>query len=401
MFLHLSILSVTAFSAVWAPAILPESLKMYAPACGWFGAMAVVWNYAKIPGALLFVLQCVIAYEAHKRLGFSSSLINRLVYTPLAASCLSAFVPLKSEATNHPFIGLIILGIQVWSAFGGLVMMACLPASVMTTLSPQADRDRVRDNACERLGNSGCTVTRLSVRSPANVMLDTVVVKQKNPTERWLMYSGGNAEFLESSLYEMAILGKTMDANVILFNPRGVGNSSGYVSHISDLVNDAACVAQHSIREFHIDPRKLLLLGHSIGGGVVSELAAKHLRSSPVVIDRSFSKLSDAAAIFSLFPSGLTKVIFPLLVGDLDSIRAWNCIEHSNKLIVFARRDEIINYVSASIARLSQFQKGGPDFEKVIELHGEKVPSWHNCNFSVFEDKADIYARMIHFFPSE
>lgn len=394
-------LFVTVSAATWAPKIIPARFKVFVPACGWLGAMAVMWNYAKTPAAMVFVIQCVMAYEANKRLGFSSSLLNRLVYAPLGASCLSAFLPLKSEATNHPFIGLTILAVQVWSAFGGLVMMACLPASVMTTFSPQADRDRVRDNVSERLSSSGCTVIRSNVSSPANAMLDIVVVKRKTPTERWLMYSGGNAEFLESSLYDMNILGATIDANVILFNPRGIGNSTGYVSHLSDLVEDAACVAQHCIREYHIDPRKLLLLGHSIGGGVVSELAAKHLRSSPVVIDRSFSKLSDAAANFSLFPPGVTKMVFPLLVGDLDSVRAWNSIEHPHKLIIFARRDEIINYMSASIARLNQFAQGGPEFEKVIELHGGNVPSWHNCNFSAFEEKQDICARIVSFYPSE
>lgn len=388
-------------SAVVAPDKLPDSIRDWAPSIGWFITMINGWQSLSTVSACVVVAQSIAAFELYKRFGFKSRTVFRVVFNPLMASCAAAFSSLLFPRIGS-FPAFLIGLIQLWSICGGLVMMLCFPVSVLSAISPQEERDRQRikmEQYILSLGNTA--VKRDLVGAASGILLDSAVIIRTPATKRWMLYSGGNGEFYENSLVDMNLLGHALNANVIMYNARGVGHSTGYVSHTSNLVEDAKVVLQHYIKVYSISPEHLLLFGHSIGGGVVAELGAKYFPSSPVVIDRSFSSLSDAAATFTSFSPAFTKTVFPLLVGDLALYNCWNQIHHSNKLALFAVRDEMINYSTSSLARKAQFSKGGTDFGKVVQLEASNPPSWHNSNLFSFSNKGEIIARIISLYPQD
>lgn len=361
--------------------------------------MLKFWNTLSVVPALIVVVQWIFAFEGYKRFGLSSIIPQRLLYLPLISSSIAALCAVQLKVTSKTAT-IIVAALQLWSMFGGAVMLASFPASVLSIITPQSDRDRLRQKVEEHLLRGGMTVERMMVHANG-VVLDSTAVIRKASTSRWLFYSGGNGELLENSMAEVSMLASQLNANAILFNPRGVGHSTGYVSHVSDLVEDATAVALHYSAHYRIDPLQLLLFGHSIGGGIVAELASRHFTVSPVVIDRSFSKLSDAAAVFSPFSAGFTKFLFPYLVGDLDTMEGWSRLNHSRKMVIYSREDEVVSFSCASIARLSAFQSGGADCGKAIELHAHTAVSWHNSNLNGFHEKDALYESMQKLFPSQ
>lgn len=387
---------LTAFAAFCAPRVLPVPLNSVAPSLGWFATMTILWNSSRLCSSIFLIIQAIASSQVYSQFGTSSPILRRVFFLPLLSSSLAAFSAFLLQH-KHNYTVALISCIQLWSILGGLIVAACFPVSVLTALTPQSERDQVKARAVDLLTNGGFIVHTPSAEDSSGIVLDTITVMTKEPSDRWVLYCGGNGEFLETSVASFATFSTSLKANVILFNPRGVGRSTGYVWDMGNLADDAVAVVNYYVKHFNVNPKRLLLFGHSIGGGVVAKLGAERFPDSPVFIDRSFSKLSDAAVNFSPFSPEITRKIFPHLVGDLDSIGYWNQIQHNKKLVAFAKKDEIIVYSTSSLARLSQFSKGGGDEGKAIELHGRNVLSWHNSPLSVFEESEEILARLNSF----
>ena len=94
-----------------------------------------------------------------------------------------------------------------------------------------------------------------------------------------------------------------------------------------DLVEDARVCIDHLIITMGAEPEHIILFGHSIGGAVASQLRADHSPSGPLVVDRSFSNLGDAASsVFGMLRAHCPRLLssppplpslLPLLVGDV------------------------------------------------------------------------------------
>ncbi|EPY34735.1 hypothetical protein STCU_01367 [Strigomonas culicis] len=283
-------------------------------------------------------------------------------------------------------------------------MLLCYPAPVVQVIQPQAARERELAHDAQTLSGSGWSYERRLVRAPqTGVLLDTVVLRPPHPSARWVLYAGGNAQFMENSLPEGAYYGRQLAANVVLYNPRGVGRSSGgYVAHTSDLVEDAAAVAHHYAQTVPIAPRQLLFVGHSIGGGVVAEVAARCFPDSSLVLDRSFSSLREAAVGFSPLSARLTQALLPLCVGDLRTMDAWYALPHQRKMILYTRLDEILRYDLCSPARetVRDIVPRESYASRVVELHGAGITTWHNTALAYFAEAPRVLATMSTFFAA-
>lgn len=376
--------------------LLPAALKAAAPAIGWvFTATALRSAFVNA----YIVIQAVLGIAAAAALaksGPSSPLARRALYYPFIGGIIGGLLGSLLGHFGHranTVVCIAVLLLQLWATLGGAVMVAAYPAAVVQEMEQQAAREaRFRFAARHLTNQCGKTVDRSFTAGLNGLLLDTVLVRNaRSPTDKWMLYFGGNAEFLENTLADVSEEADIFGANLILYNARGVGRSNGCVSQISDLVEDAATVAQYVVRKEGINPKHLLLFGHSIGGGLAAQIAFRVFPQSTLILDRTFSSLCDAACCFSPFTPPVTQVIFPLLVGDLDSLQAWNGLKSDRKLILYSRQDEIISFAEASIARLPQFQRGGADARYVVELTGQST-SYHNVPITEFEQRAAIAA---------
>ncbi|CCW69467.1 unnamed protein product [Phytomonas sp. Hart1] len=336
------------------------------------------------------------------KLGEYKQAFVRLFVCPLCFTILGGLAKIAHcVPKNKLAIGLLIF-LQLQMVVGGVIMIVAYPASTLQYIVNQEDREIVYARTCSQLINKyKKDINRIQIPSTDGEILDSVIVKQPYNTERWMMFFGGNAEFLETSLLQNSIIADELSANLILYNSRGLGRSSSYVMKLSDLVEDSLTVARYVVQRENITPSNLILYGHSMGGGTASAVAAQAFPTSTLVIDRSFSDINDAATLMSPFTPAFTTFVLSLSIGQLDVIRCWNRIHHDRKLILYARNDETISYKTASIARLPKFHSGRSDQKYVIELHGDKVLSWHNSPLFEFYEKDAILSYLDRCFETK
>lgn len=87
-----------------------------------------------------------------------------------------------------------------------------------------------------------------------------------------------------------------LGANLLAFNYRGVGGSTGIPTSARNLGEDGEIVVKYLFEQYHPAPSQVLLHGWSLGGGVAAHVGSSLLHSGPVISDRSFSSLSNVAA---------------------------------------------------------------------------------------------------------
>ena len=117
-----------------------------------------------------------------------------------------------------------------------------------------------------------------------------------------VLYFGGNAANRRYRLLEVQVLTEA-GADVLIFDYRGYGDSAGEPSE-EGLARDARAVWRFATETKKIEPRRIVLYGESLGGGVAvrlaSELSLKNTPPGGVILRSTFSSLIDAAA--SHFP---------------------------------------------------------------------------------------------------
>jgi uncharacterized protein len=113
-----------------------------------------------------------------------------------------------------------------------------------------------------------------------------------------ILYFSGNAGHRAWRIDEFELLTR-LDCDVFVFDYRGYGDNSGSPSE-PRLAADATAVWRYATQERRIAPRRLVLLGESLGGGVAVRLAAEQsvVGAAPggLLLRATFSSLPDVAA---------------------------------------------------------------------------------------------------------
>jgi fermentation-respiration switch protein FrsA (DUF1100 family) len=113
-------------------------------------------------------------------------------------------------------------------------------------------------------------------------------------SKRAVLYCHGNGEHVAFNADLIKFLSNKLRANVFIFDYRGYGRSEGRP-------NEAGCIAdgraaQRWLAErVGIQPRDVVLIGRSLGGGVAVALAAEE-GARALVLESTFPSMPDAAA---------------------------------------------------------------------------------------------------------
>lgn len=232
--------------------------------------------------------------------------------------------------------------------------------------------------------------------------LDTVTVQQpsEDPQEpgggnKWVMWFVGNGEFYEADQLSAKLrLAMDLGVNILTCNLRDVGTSRGLLCSCQDMVEDAVSCLDYLQTRHGARPEHVLLFGHSMGGAVATELAARYSPYSPVVNKQSFSSLSlEASLILPLMLGSAGRVLAPLVgillpfvfggalnMTPFDSVRRWPRICTPHKLLVFHRQDEIIPMEASMLVGLRKNRTLGDT--TCVELKG-KCRNPHNEDWAV------------------
>jgi fermentation-respiration switch protein FrsA (DUF1100 family) len=116
-----------------------------------------------------------------------------------------------------------------------------------------------------------------------------------------VLYTHGNAGNISSLRPLLQLYRDKLNASILVFDYRGYGRSEGIPSEEGILV-DARAARKWLADRAHVREQDIVLVGHSLGGGVAVDLAAKD-GARGLVLESTFTSLPDAAAgQFPLLP---------------------------------------------------------------------------------------------------
>lgn len=136
--------------------------------------------------------------------------------------------------------------------------------------------------------------------------------------------------------------------NVVLFNYRGVSKSQGHATR-DGLILDGESIYQFVRYFLGVADENILLFGHSLGGAIAAEIAARH----PGVMlcsERSFASLEkEVKVLFGKVAPWFGNLVAKLVAGlgwHFDSLSSWEKVK-GRKWIAYHPEDTIIPYAAS------------------------------------------------------
>lgn len=96
--------------------------------------------------------------------------------------------------------------------------------------------------------------------------------------------------------------------SVLLPDYRGYGQSEGSFPTEASVYQDAVAAWDYLVHERKIQPERIFLYGHSLGGAVAIDLAVKHPDAAGLIVESSFTSIRDIVdyqSIYRIFPIDL------------------------------------------------------------------------------------------------
>jgi uncharacterized protein len=133
------------------------------------------------------------------------------------------------------------------------------------------------------------------------------IESQKSQETKVLLYFHGNALNITANLNAARGFNQA-GFSVLLIDYRGYGLSEGGFPNEQRIYQDAATAWNYVIRERQVKPRNIFIYGHSLGGAVAIDLAAKNPEAAGLIVEATFSSIRDIVKYrkqFWMFPVDL------------------------------------------------------------------------------------------------
>lgn len=255
--------------------------------------------------------------------------------------------------------------------------------------------------------------TRLSVKIGENTQLDGVLIKPNlgGESEQYVIWLNPLTASFEGKLRLTADYADTIDANILIFNYRGTGEStSNWPVKPEDLVTDTKAMIAYLTEVKGIKPENIVIHGHSLGGGVGAH-AATGTPGVREINDRSFSAFSKAAKemisaslqdkVGKTIAKSLGSLTATLIRGydlDLNPSKVYEAAD-SEILFLHHLKDEMINKSSVKKSLENhEVTSKNPKNHKFVDLSDSKhkYSSAHNDYFLNFDNTAGHVYQFIH-----
>lgn len=217
--------------------------------------------------------------------------------------------PRVSEYDNNIFILKLIFPLTaLWLGLKFLVNFFFGRMLGNVILRPQSiadiGDDLIDDISIYNTETLNCTNEKIITHD--NCELDTIEIKHKSQTDlpadkkKYVIYFPGRWGCYERSMEKIIDMANDLKTNVVSFNYRGVGKSTGRTYSKKNLYTDGIAQVQRLLDQ-GIDPEFIVLRGYSLGGAVATKVT-KHFHDQGIMInvfnERSFSNVMHVIAGF-------------------------------------------------------------------------------------------------------
>lgn len=132
-----------------------------------------------------------------------------------------------------------------------------------------------------------------------------MVAPTEVPNSKAIILFHGNAESI-SGLAKQTQRFHQLGCAVLAVEYRGYGHSTGGLPSEASVYADAEAAWNYLVGQRGVQPRNIYIYGHSLGGAVAMDLAAKHPDAAGVILESTFTSAADLGRRLTLFR------VFPL-----------------------------------------------------------------------------------------
>lgn len=128
-----------------------------------------------------------------------------------------------------------------------------------------------------------------------------------SPAIGTLLYVHGNGKNIGANV-EQASLYQQLGFNVFLFDYRGYGRSPGTFPTEAQVYEDAAIALNYLCQQRGIPTSEIAVYGHSLGGAIAIDLAARYPDLAGLIVESSFTSMREIVAYtgqYNVFPIDL------------------------------------------------------------------------------------------------
>jgi pimeloyl-ACP methyl ester carboxylesterase len=129
----------------------------------------------------------------------------------------------------------------------------------------------------------------------AHQTLRAWLIPSAKPGAKVILYLHGNDVNVSTSMREVEPL-RELGYSVFMIDYRGYGASDGAFPSEASVYQDAEAAWAHLVMS-GVDPSDLYIYGHSLGGAVAVDLAARHPEAGGLVVESSFTSIYDMAML--------------------------------------------------------------------------------------------------------
>ena len=132
-------------------------------------------------------------------------------------------------------------------------------------------------------------------------------IPSSHPRDRVLLYLHGNGGNISNNLGRAKRYHR-LGFSVLLIDYRGYGRSGGDFPSEKSVYQDAQTAWDYLVNNRQIPPQNIFIYGHSLGGAIAIDLAARQPHSGGVIVESTFTsmkQMADQAPLYRLFPINL------------------------------------------------------------------------------------------------
>ena len=150
-----------------------------------------------------------------------------------------------------------------------------------------------------------------------------------------LLFCHGNAGNISHRLESIALF-NSLGLNVLIFDYRGYGQSTGVISE-QGFYQDTLAVWRYLLEQQGMAPQNIVVFGRSLGAAIASQLATK-VKPGGVILESAFSSVPDMAA--RLYPFLPVRLLTRYRLNNVAHVKAIQV----PLLVIHSRDDEIIPF---------------------------------------------------------
>lgn len=185
-------------------------------------------------------------------------------------------------------------------------------------------------------------------------------IPAKQPNAPVMLYFHHNAINIGANVSQ-ALQFHELGYSIFLFDYRGFGQSEGGFPTESQVYEDAQAAWNYLTKERKIPANQIIIYGHSVGGAIAIDLAAKHPEAAMLIVQSSFTSIRDMTkrlGLYWLFPMEL------LLRQRFESLEKIKTIRMST-LIISGTED-----LQIPVEMGKRLYEVSPEFKQLILIPG-------------------------------